>query len=187
MATKKDLALENEKLKAQLAQTSKASASARQLAEDSVAEPVYPVRSIINVTISAQITDARGNPKHLMWPQKGAVHTLTASQIAEIQEHRDMFYDGFLVAPGLIEPSDNCIEDIDSFITGLAPDSVRERIGRFDRSDPLFAIYHHLENKRLDAANPNDVLTPKEQLVLHAVIQRLNVLVGFNFSTTDVE
>jgi hypothetical protein len=66
-------------------------------------------------------------------------------------------------------------------------DNVHERIAAIDSSPVLMNLYHYIENHRLNAKGESQALSPKQSLVLLAVMNRLNSLVGFNFSATDVE
>lgn len=177
-------------LQAALLDSRKKEQAAKRLAKQANDEEVFEVKSLIGAAVSVEITDAKGNLKRVVFEQKGAVHFLTAGQIAEVQDRTDFFERGYLQAPEAVPVNPNTVENYDAFIASLDAESIRDRIAEMDSPETLFSLYHHVEGKRF-VEEGNEVrqveITGKEQIVLYTVMERLRSLTGINLSSTDTE
>jgi hypothetical protein len=173
-----------------LIRSGQVASSARRLAQEAANEPVYEVQSIVDSTVTAEVSDQLGNKKRVMWDKKGSVQLMTSSQIAQIQEHTRFFGDGILYAPEIIPTNDNVVLNIEEFIAALDINGIRARISLITSVDVLYMLYHNIESKRFIIEN-NDIkevpLDPKAQIVLLTVMERLSAYTGINFSTTGSE
>src|SRR5689334_19619265 len=77
--------------------------SARKLAEEAVQESIYPVKNLIHLTVTTDVTDVRGNKKRIMWKDRGVTNYLTGSQVAEVAQNTKLFTQGVLHCPEVID------------------------------------------------------------------------------------
>ena len=170
-----------------LAHKSKVTAMSKRIREDDADVKLYEVTLLVSTMVGASVSDGRGGKRDLLWETKGDVQLLTADQIEEIRESNDLFAQGVLYCPSLIPATPNVIVDFDQFLRELSSETAHTRIAEIDSQPTLFALYHHIENKRTDEKGHIVQLSPKDQSILMAVMNRLNSIMGFNFSATDVE
>ncbi len=169
--------------------------AAKRLAEQASNEAVFEVRNVVDMALSALVRDTRGHEMVIQWPQRGSIQYLTAAQVFELQERTRAFFDkGYLVAPELVAPSVNLIEDFDKFIAE-GPEATTPVIAEMDSVDVLTALYHHINSLRFRITDdvstiPSGAsglvhvpLAPQVEVTLHAVTKRVFDLTKIRLST----
>jgi hypothetical protein len=185
--TKKDTV---ETLKTVIKESAKNEAAARALAVAASKETVYEVKSLLNVTVSAEVADNLGTRSAVLWPERGSVRFLTASQILDIEDRSRLFSRGFLYQPSLIPETVNTILDPEAFVKSLDADNVAARIKAITSVDVLSNLYHHIESQRFQVVNGEFVavdISAKHKLVLNEVIGCLGQEIGARISLQDAD
>lgn len=160
--------------------------AAKKLAEQAADDTVYEVRLVKDLSFSVFPRDRRGDVVRFNFPKKGAVHYMTAAQIFEVKtDYPWVFDDGYLVAPDVVEPSANAIEDYDEFLSAIPYDEIVPRLEEIRAPDVLRALYHHIDGLRFEVTEEGVVrreIDGKLGVIQHALAERFRTLSGIRLA-----